>query len=164
MRRRISWRAVVAAVTSLASLAPAGGCSLSGLNFREDDRVDIVRPEDRQEVTLPVTIEWTVRDFDGSFAVFVDRAPPPPGRTVAWLFRNDDGCVAASGCPDAAYLRSRGIHLTEATQVVVEGVPRLAGDDVRERHRATVVLLDERGERSGESAFSVEFEVEREAP
>jgi hypothetical protein len=156
------WTARAARVAAVAALALPGGCSVSGLNFREDTRVDIVAPADRAEVTLPVTIEWTVHDFDGTFAVFVDRAPQPPGRSTAWLFRNDDGCVPSSGCPDAGYMEARGIYLTDQTRVVIEGIPRLTGDDVRERHEATVILLDEHGERSGESAFSVEFEVERE--
>jgi hypothetical protein len=130
MYRRTTW---VRGVARLAAVAWLSGCSLSGLNFREDTRVDVIAPADRSQVALPLTVEWTVRDFDGSFAVFVDRAPQPPGRSVAWLFRNDDGCI-----------------------------PQLTGDDVRERHEATVILLDEDGERSGESAFSVEFEIERE--
>jgi hypothetical protein len=159
MYRRTTW---VRWVARLAAVAWLSGCSLSGLNFREDTRVDVVAPTDRSQVALPLTVEWTVRDFDGSFAVFVDRAPQPPGRSVAWLFRNDDGCIEESGCPDAAFLQLRGIYLTDEPRLVIDTIPQLTGDDVRERHEATVILLDEDGERSGESAFSVEFEIERE--
>ena len=144
-----------------------------GLAFRLDDRVQITAPADREEVELPVTLRWSVEDFEvvqpgtevredaGYFAVFVDRAPVPPGKTLAWIARNDSGCSESSGCPDAEYLSSRGIYTTSETQLVLEQLPR--GDEgKRDRHTATIVLLDGSGARIGESAFEVVFEVERE--
>ena len=72
----------------LSALAPA--CGVEGLNFVQDDRVTITAPRDRAEVRLPVTIRWKAEDFDGTYAVFVDRAPVPPGETLAWLARDDE--------------------------------------------------------------------------
>ena len=66
--------------------------------------MSFVTPGDRAEVRLPVTIEWTVSDFDvtgpdgsarrdaGSFGVYIDRTPQPPGEKQEWLVRNDQMC------------------------------------------------------------------------
>lgn len=150
----------------------ASGCGARGLNFVEDPRLTIVSPADRAEVSLPLTIEWEVTDFavtgpDGTssrdagyFGVFVDRAPQPPGRTLAWLARNDESCVAAQGCPDEAWFDRHDIHATQDTSFTIAALPARPGDQ-REFHEVTVVLLDGRGQRIGESAWAVEFQVLR---
>lgn len=140
------------------------GCATEGLAFRVDERVQVVRPADRATVTLPVTVDWEARDLpDGTtYAVFLDSTPVPPGEPLRWVARDDSGCREADGCPDAQYLADRGIFATDRTELVLEQLPRTdraAGD--RERHRATVVLLDEQGRRLGESAFEVVFDVDR---
>ena len=149
------------------------GCVAQGLAFRVDDRLTITAPEDRSTVTLPVTLRWDVRDFDvtapggdprkdaGYFAVFVDDAPMPPGKPLAWLARKDNSCRAADGCPDEEYLAARGVYTTTKTELVLSQLPRNADEDRRERHRATIVLLDAQGTRIGESAFEVAFDVSR---
>lgn len=156
-----------ALVLALALLLP--GCALQGLSFVEDTRVDIVRPQDRSEIRLPVTIAWTVEDFAvgpgrGSFAVLVDRSPPRPGETLSWLFRGDAACKrGARLCASDGYLADRAIFRTTRTSVTLQQVPRLAGSEAgRTLHEATVILLDEDGRRIGESAWSVQFEVEGE--
>ena len=144
------------------------GCAVRGLAFVEDTRIDIVRPKDRSEVRLPVTLRWTVEDFAvgagrGSFAVLVDRAPPRPGKTLAWLFRGDVGCkgAAAARCGAPEFLADRSIFTTTDTSLTLNRVPRLAGNESqRQLHEATLVLLDGAGRRVGESAWSVQFEVE----
>ena len=160
-----------AVVTLCAALT---GCVPEGLAFRTDERLTFVAPEDRSTVSLPVTIDWDIRDFmvmqpggepredAGYFAVFLDRAPVPPGKPLRWLARKDRDCRSADGCPDAAYLAERGVYTTTETELVLQQLPRTSGDDRRERHYATIVLLDARGERIGESAFEVAFDVERE--
>lgn len=152
---------------------PLTGCVSQDLAFRVDDRVEIVTPADRAEVTLPVTLEWEVEDFEvvgpgaevrddaGYFAVFVDTSPVPPGKTLAHVARDDRGCREQDGCPDAEYLSSRGIWTTTETRLVLDQLPRTSDDDRRERHTATIVLLDGSGTRIGESAFEVVFEVDR---
>lgn len=159
MRTRL-WPAgvLLAALVVLTS-----SCGVSGLSFREDTRVDITSPSDRDEITLPLTVRWTVDDFDGAFAVFVDRAPQPPGKPISWFARNDDNCERAAGCPDEQYLADRDIFTTTDPQFTVERLPDTVRDGRRrEFHEVTVVLLDGDGRRIGESAWSVEFQVDRE--
>jgi hypothetical protein len=151
------------------------GCVQQGLAFRVDKRVSIVAPEARSEVTLPVTVRWTVRDFDvvdpgttgaggsraGYFGVFVDGSPQPPGKTLAWIARKDRTCRASDGCPDAEYLAVRHIFSTSQTQITFEQLPRPSNTNQKERHNVTIVLLDGSGRRIGESAFSIDFTLKR---
>jgi hypothetical protein len=119
--------------------AAATACVPDGLSFRVDERVTITAPDDREQVTLPLTIDWDVRDFDGTFAVFVDRAPIGPGDPL----------------PDEL---PSGVFATDDTEVVLESLPAASADD--ELHTATIVLIDGDGRRVGESAFDVTFETE----
>lgn len=150
------------------------GCIPQGLAFRTDERLTFVTPEDRSTVTLPVTISWRIEDFlvtgpggtlsdsAGYFAVFVDRTPMPPGEPLRWIARKDNSCRADDGCPDAEYLAGRGVYTTNGTSITLDQLPRTTNDeDRRERHRATVVLLDAETKRIGESAFEIEFDLER---
>ena len=163
MSRRVS---LVAAAVLLVA-ATTSGCGIRGLNFVQDDRVRIVAPRDNAEVRVPFTVEWTVEDFDvtgpdaGSFGVFVDRAPPGPGKTLASLASGDAVCRATKGCPDEAYLASHRAYTTTETSFRIEQLPELTRDRARESHEVTVVLLDGTGRRIGESAFRVEFHVRR---
>jgi hypothetical protein len=155
-------RRAVLVVCALAVLT--SGCGVSGLAFRQDDRLSFVTPRDRSEVTLPLTVRWDVRDFDvpsdGSFAVFVDRAPQPPGKHIDWLARNDDACRPADGCPDVDWFEERDIFPTSDTQLTIERLPR-EDDGRRDLHEITVVLLDGAGRRVGETGWTVEFQVAR---
>ena len=155
----------------LVGLLPA--CGVDGLSFVQDERVRITAPADRATVPLPVTITWTVHDFtvtgrDGSagpdagyFGILVDRAPPPPGETLEWLVRDDAECKVTPNCPNEAYLRSRHAYSTTDTTITIDRIPDLTRGQARDLHEATVVLLNGRGQRMGESAFRVEFEVAR---
>ena len=163
---RLPKRAFVSVVTAWALTLTA--CGISGLSFVQDDRVDILGPKDRAEVTLPVRIAWEVKDFDvgagaGSFGVFVDRAPQRPGKTLSWIFRGDDSCKGAAGraiCDDPDFLRQRNVFQTTDTHLTVDLVPKLTGQERRRQfHEATIVLLDEEGRRVGEGAWSVQFEL-----
>ena len=152
--------AIVLALALLTS-----GCGVSGLAFRQDDRLSFVTPEDRAEITLPLTVEWEVEDFEvgrgaGSFAVFVDRAPQPPGKTLDWLARDDDSCRAEDGCPDEQWFAERDVFRTTDRQLTIEQLPART-DDRRELHEVTVVLLDEQGRRVGETGWTLEFQVAR---
>ena len=161
-------RAVVAALTVLACTA----CIPQHLAFRADDRVTITAPADHSAVTLPVRLSWRVEDFDvvepgtpvhenaGYFAVFVDRAPMPAGENLAWLARKDTACAPEKGCPDAEYLAAHDVHITTDTELVLTELEE-GREGRRERHKATIVLLDGGGTRIGESAFHVAFEVRR---
>lgn len=171
--------AIVLLTVLLVAVGGSSACVADGLAFRTDTRVEITSPEDRSEVTLPLTVSWTVRDFRivepgdevgegqdaGYFGVFVDRAPQPPGETVGWVARDDPGCRPVDGCPDEEYLAVRGVYETTDTSMTFNQLPQPVGDPAtRERHTVTIVLLDTEGRRIGESAFSVDFTVEREGP
>ena len=120
-------------------IALSAGCA-DGLAFRVDDRVDITAPRDRETVTLPVTLRWEADGIDrGSFAIFVDRAPMRPG---------------------APFVEGDDAYLTTDTELVIDEVGDAA--DGSDRHAATIVLLDAKGRRSGESSFDVVFEIEDE--
>ncbi len=152
---------ILAVFVAVAATALAA-CGVRGLAFRVDTRVDIVAPNDRGEVTLPFTVRWTVRDFDGTFAVFLDRAPQPPGEPVQWFARDDDACRAREGCPDEQYLADRNVFVTADQAFTVDQLRDTATEGRRrELHEVTIVLLDRDGRRVGESAWSVEFQVER---
>jgi hypothetical protein len=166
----------LAALIVVSSVVSASGCGVRGLNFKDDKRLSFVTPVDREEVRLPVTIEWTVRDFEatgpdgsarrdaGSFGVYIDRTPQPPGEGQEWLVRNDPVCKRDErSCGTVDFLAQRDIHTTTDTTFVIERLPLPSGDAERRRefHDVTIVLLDGRGERIGESAFVRQFEVDR---
>lgn len=138
----------------------ASSCGYQGLALVQDRRLDITSPKQRAEVTLPVRLEWSMKDFavgpgQGSFGVVLDRQAPPPGRTLEWLFRDDETCVSTPGCPDAAYLADRYVFRTTDTSLAIDRLPDI---DDGEFHEATVVLLDAEGGRIGESGWTVQFE------
>lgn len=158
----------------LAACLALAACVPQGLAFRTDERLSFVTPADRSTVSLPVTIDWDIRDFDivepggeavedeGYFGVFVDRSPMPPNENLAWLARKDTSCRADDGCPDEEYLNARGVYTTTDTEITLEQLPRTTDrEDRKERHRVVVVLLDAEGSRIGESAFEIAFDVER---
>lgn len=151
-------------------------CSTTGLSLVVDDRLTFVQPQDREAVTLPVTIEWQIEDFEvtrtagtsgedrgdrGYFGVFIDRTPQPPNEALEWFARDDETCQRDPACPDEEWFATRGIHTTTETSFTIDLLPRPADPDRRELHEVTVVLLDPQGVRIGESAWTVQFEVER---
>lgn len=151
------------AVLGVAVSVFASGCAVRGLSFVADTRLEIVGPEENEEVSLPFSVDWTVDDYEGSFAVFFDRSPMRPGRDLRSLVPEGDACRAEPGCPDAAWLADRNIYVTDANRVVIERLPeRRDNNRAQDRHDVTIVLLDSHGRRSGESAFTKEFIVKRE--
>lgn len=120
-----------------------------------------VQPADREEVRTPIRFRWRAQDLPAgtTYAVFVDRSPQPPGKTVAWLFRDDESCQRDPSCPDAEFLAIRDVYLTDRPEITIERVRRRDEERRREIHVVTVVLLDADGRRMGESAFSREVQV-----
>lgn len=147
------------------------GCDISSMQFVRDERVEIVEPEDRSTVAFPVTLRWQVTDFTvtgrdggkkpdaGSFAVFVDRPPIPPGTTLEWYVQQDDSC-GASACGSVEKLTD--VYTTEQTSLKLTELSKLNERGGQERHEVVVVLMDGTGARIGESAFYVTFQVDRE--
>jgi hypothetical protein len=145
----------------------ASGCG--GLALRRDDRLHFISPPDHARVTAPLLLRWRMRDFrpvrfDGSrdpgrgeFAVFVDSAPMRPGHHLDSLAAGDPVCRTTPGCPDRLWLRQHGVYLTTRSRLALPALPiaggRIAG--LLRRHEITIVLLDGRGFRIGESAWTL---------
>jgi hypothetical protein len=138
-----SGAALVAAVT-------LSGCQ--SLLFRQDHRITIVSPDSHSTIASPLTLAWTTHDFtaprDGSFVVFVDRAPMSVGDTVADVDPKHTGA---------------GIYMTAAAALRIDSVAPNgdAASADKDLHDFTVVLVDPRGHRIGESAGFVEVTVQR---
>jgi hypothetical protein len=154
----------------LAPLLLASACGVHGLSFMQDTRVDILRPSDRSKVAVPLTVSWSAKSVAigggrGSFGVLIDQAPPRSGKTLSWLFRGDTSCKGDTGkalCATPEYLAQHNVFTTTEPRFRVERVDRLTGDQRRRQfHELTVVLLDADGQRIGEGAWSVLFEVKR---
>jgi hypothetical protein len=168
MTAAVRWR--LAAILLPAVLI--SGCVSSNLSFRVDKRLHITSPKQRSEVSLPFDLTWTIRDFavksaptdvGGSFAVFLDRSPVPPGKPLSWLARNDSTCHITPKCPDAAYLADLGVYQTTDTRLIISALAddSSSSTDDTSRHNATIILLDDDGKRIGEIAYNVTFELKR---
>lgn len=169
MRRRPALRAA-ALILGLVALA---GCDVSHLQFTGDHRLSFQAPRARHRVTVPVTISWTMQDFDatgldgstdkghGVFAVFLDRSPMPVGKDLKWVGSGDTGCKRDPRCPDQQYLADRGVFVTTATSLTVSILPAQSSGVGDEQHYVTIVLLDGAGRRLGESAWYLPFTSKR---
>ncbi|MCW2543817.1 MAG: hypothetical protein JWM40_1369 [Frankiales bacterium] len=167
-RRRTAVRLLL-----LISLLAGSGCQISNLQFRNDNRLEFSAPKERALVKAPVTVSWRMSDFvtsgldgssnegNGAFAVFVDKAPMPVGKDLKWLARKDVGCKRDARCPDAAYLKDRGIYLTTSTSITIETLPSVGDGVGDEQHYVNVVLVDGTGHRIGESAWYRPFSSKR---
>lgn len=156
----------------IATALLATGCDISNMEFVEDTRVRVVEPEARSTVTLPATLRWEVTEFEvtgrdgqssadaGYFAVFVDRHPIPPGKTLEWYSQQDESC---GGSPCGTVENLSDIYTTEGTELELSRLPAIDQGRAVEQHEAVVVLLDGTGARIGESAFFVRFNFERKA-
>lgn len=138
---------------------------MNDLSFVQDERVDIVAPKERAKTSLPVTVRWTAKHLPaGSFGVIVDQAPPRPGKTLAHLFSGSDFCKGPGGqelCESATFLNERGAYATKKTSLTISRLPEKSDDGRREFHEVTIVLLDTRGRRIGESGWTVQFELKK---
>lgn len=152
----------------LAVALSSAACSTEDLAFRQDQRLSIVSPGDREHVELPFELTWTVEDFEvGSeplrddgryFAVFVDRSPLAPGQHIDSLA--SESCERAPDCPDAEWLADHFVHVTTGTEITIERLPADSQQNrtgARDLYEAVIVLMDGNDERIGESAFWVEF-------
>lgn len=148
------------------------GCDVSNMAFFNDHRVKVVAPEDRSTVDLPVKVSWEVGDFEvtgrdgqkrsdaGYFAVFVDRPPIPPDKTLE-EYAQEPGSCGNSACGKVENLAY--VFATEQTGLELAELPAVNEEGDVEKHEVTIVLLDGTGARIGESAFWVRFDFDRKA-
>ena len=161
-------RARALVVTFLAMLTLLPACAVHGLAFDNDHRVKFTSPRNRSTVRLPVALRWQASAITRTqergpfFAVFVDRAPIRPGQTLAAVA--DDSCKRTRGCPDLTYLRDQFVFVTRDTHLTLVDVPKSRGQrtGARNSHEATIVLVDARGGRIGENAYTVQFTIKDE--
>jgi hypothetical protein len=149
------------------------GCTLSDLQFHNDKRLQFLAPKARALVTTPLTIRWSMRDFQaggvtgsaadgqGAFVLFLDRAPMRAGKDLKWLARQDASCKRDPRCPDSKYLADRGIYVTTTPSVTLASIPAEADGVGNEQHFVNVVLVDGTGRRIGESAWYLPFQTAR---
>lgn len=167
LRHKARWRA---AAVGLVGAVMVSGCDWSTMAFVQDHRVQIITPADRSTVALPVTIRWQVDGFRitgrngdaspdaGYFAIFVDRPPMPPGKTLEWMAQQEDSC-GDSACGSVKNLAD--VYSTKKTAHKLTRLPATGEGKAVERHEAVIVLLDGQGQRISESAFYVRFNFER---
>lgn len=151
-------------VSSVVLAGVVAGCSqfsTTGLRLRSDDSIDIVTPDDGDEVTAPFTVTWTDTDRpDGTrYLVVVNRVPMPPGDDLSWFARDDEVCERRPGCPDEEYLRLRGVLVTDTPEVEIEIVPDVVGGREADLDEIVVVRIDADGTRLDESSFVVRVDV-----
>ena len=144
-------------------------CAISGLEFRQDNRISITTPASLSVVKVPFMLRWTVKDFNYGpntiqggndyFAVFVDRQPMPPGAGLRVL--GDSTCQATPGCPNEAYLAENYVFLTAKPRLLITSLPELLPSTTRkgtkEDHEIVVVLMDSTNHRLGASSWYVDF-------
>lgn len=132
-RRALVGRRIVGLVFVVLALMT---CScLSGYQFVRDTRLTFVAPHQNAFVHEPVTVRWTMRGGlpkGNRFAVLVDESPPAPGHRLPTddpevLTTTQNRCLIAAFGPEA----------NGGTQ----------------EHQVTVVLVDSRLVRQGESEW-----------
>lgn len=165
MRRGLVGALIAMSLTSVA-------CVPQDLAFRQDTRLAFVSPDDGAEVTLPLVLEWTMTDFElrsaeapagGSFAVFFDQPPVPPGESLEYVARHDVTCLELPGCPGSRYLARKGVYVTTKTKLRIKELPDSGKSATgANRHYATIILLDSEGRRIGEIAYGLAFELPEE--
>lgn len=138
-------------------------CRTEGLQFREDRRIQIVAPQDRAEVRLPIVVQWTAKHSSPRFGVFVNVIPQPPGKGLEYFFRKDPSCRPARACVVPNSLARVGVFETTETAFTIEAVGRRAGvpKDQSDWHEVTVALLDSNGRRIGESGDWILLKLNR---
>jgi len=174
MRRRRIRATIAMAILLLTTTSLAGCARYDDLLFRQDHRLTFTAPPSYEQVELPVTVSWTMTDFEvlppdsdaepseqaGYFAVFVDQAPVKPGHTLDDVADDDPACERAPRCPDRRYLNSKGVYPTRQTTLTLESVLPLSSREDVHLHEVTVILLDSEGRRIGEYAWYRRFKLE----
>jgi hypothetical protein len=172
-----AWRLcrVLAAALVLVLLSGCGLTHLQDLSFRVDNRLHFLGPKDRSKVVRPVVLRWTMKDFTieaqgsapptdkaGYFAIFVDRSPIKPGKTMKAVATGDRYCQRTPTCPDASYLANRHVYTTTQTTFQLPAVDPIPGNtDKVQLHSIVIVLMNTAGHRIGESHWELDVRVRK---
>ena len=187
----LRFRRVLAAALVVPGVLACSGCvDTSQMQFVKDDRLTFQSPDDYELTELPLTVSWTMEDFEvlpkpekpakggkgaktvtaadvpeptedaGYFAVFVDRAPIKPGRTLEDVGDGDPLCEGNPACPDKTYLEAEGVYTTRKPTITLELVKALSSKEKIQLHQVTVIVLDSEGRRIGETAWFRYFKLE----
>jgi hypothetical protein len=149
------WLAVpVVAIGCTAALILAAYSTAPG-PLRADRRVSILEPAPGSTVPEPVQLRWRSRFDPGPasgrwFAVFLDAAPVPPGRS---MLTGPVGCDTVAACIERGAFAGPNVFLTDRTEVHPGPLRPGAGG----QHRFTIVLVDEHGVRDGAVAWNATF-------
>jgi hypothetical protein len=144
---RVKRAASVFRSTALGALlvVSTSGC-LEGRSFHRNSGLRITEPIEGDFVEAPLTIHWVSPNTSVKrFAVFVDRPPLAPGKSV-----------------DKLEVQEReGVFLTSETEFLLEFVaPRDTSVEARrDLHQITVVALTADGKRIDDSSTSVKLTV-----
>ena len=174
MSRRASRSAPVLATAAL--LLTLTGCALAhpgSLQWRVDKRLHFLSPAARAKVGQPVTITWRMDNFHiaplgsgpsskntGYFAIFIDRSPMKPGKSLNAINKHDAACVDAAVCTTKDYLARKQVYTTTKDEFTVQDVSDILSNKLSTQfHTATLVLLNTAGLRIGESAWTIEFRM-----
>ena len=141
------------------------------VSFKADHRLSFESPDQEDEVDIPVRLDWKVKDFPlqngNRFAVFVDKAPVGPKRTVRIRLCTEGeklppqpGSERTKICKDD----TERIYFADKTSLTLKCFePRFdAPKRERDTHSATVVLVDRNDRRVGQAATTVRFHVDEE--
>lgn len=155
----------VVGLVALTSAALTTGCqqfAASGLQLRSDETIRIVEPRERDVVTTPFELRWTDDDrpAGSSYAVVINRAPPPPGEDLGWFARDDERCTRDPACPTERDLELRGVITADEPSVEVAIVPGVLGGRDTGEDEFTIIRVGPDGRRSTEAAFTIRLDVE----
>jgi hypothetical protein len=139
---------VVFSPVFLSGCGSNGSLSADGLAFRQNDSIKIAVPAERELVSEPLTVEWTMDPKPAGvagFMLFVDRGPQPPGKSIDH-FKEDNRL---------------NIYSSAESPFEIPAIERREGvaKKVRDHHLLTVIALDADGRRIGETAAIVDFVV-----
>jgi hypothetical protein len=119
----------------------------AGMSFHSDDRLTLLEPLQGDYVQLPVQVSWSADELTMAkeFVVFVDK--PPIGRGVNIDSLEGDELI--------------NVYRTTKTAFVVEQITSKVNvtPDRADRHEITVIALDGKGDRLGESSDWAQFTV-----
>ena len=159
------------ALVVLAIAAPACGFTRTDapVSFKADHRLSFESPDQEDEVHIPVELEWKVKDFPlengNRFAVFIDKPPVGPKRTVRIRLCTEGEKLPPQPGSDRRKICEddlKRIYFSSTTSLSIKCFdPRFdAPKRERDTHTATVVLVDGKDRRVGQAATTVRFRVD----